>query len=98
VAVGLDGELSLLTTAEGGREAPLASGYRSIVRFGAEHTERAWGVAITFDAPATLAPGESADVHLWELGVWDESDAAPPVGTRMFLYEGARLVGIGTVR
>jgi len=96
VALGFDSELSLLTTAEGGRETPLVSGYRSIVRLGAEESEPAWGIEITFDAPAALAPGESADVHLWSWA-WDESDAAPPVGTRLFLYEGARLVGTGTV-
>jgi translation elongation factor EF-Tu-like GTPase len=92
VPVGFDGELRLLTTAEGGRETPLASGYRSIV---AEDTAPAWGVEITFDASsAALAPRESAGVHLWSWA-WDESDAALPVGTRFFLYEGARLVGTG---
>jgi len=97
VAVRFDGDLRLLTTAEGGRETPLASGYRSLVRFGADDSERAWGVEITFDAPAALAPGESAEVHLWSWA-WDESGTAPQVGTRMFLYEGARIVGTGTVR
>jgi hypothetical protein len=36
-------------------ETPLASGHRSIVRFGEADSEPAWGVEITFDAPASLS-------------------------------------------
>ena len=97
MAVGFDGELYLLATAEGGRKTPLASGYRSIVRFGAEDSQPPFGVEITFDAPAVLDPGESAEVHFWCWG-WKESEPAPPSGTRIFLYEGAQMVGRGSVR
>jgi translation elongation factor EF-Tu-like GTPase len=97
VAARFDGELRLLTAAEGGRETPLASGYRSIIRFGTEDGEPAWGVEITFDAPAVIAPGESAEVHLWSWA-WGEADSTPTSGTRMFVYEGAQLVATGTIR
>jgi len=86
-----------MTTATGGRQTPLASAYRSIVRFGSDDNEPAWGVEITFDTPAALAPGESGEVHLWSWA-WDKNDRPPPARTRMFLYEGARLVATGTVR
>jgi translation elongation factor EF-Tu-like GTPase len=90
-------ELHLLSTTEGGRETPLASGYRSIVRFGTEDGEPAWGVEITFDTPGSIAPGASAHVRLrsW---AWDEFDPAPNAGTRLFLYEARRLVGTGVAR
>lgn len=90
-------ELHLLSTAEGGRETPLVSGYRSVVRFGAENNEPPFGVEITFDAPPSVAPGTAADVRL-RCWAWAESDPAPEPGTRLLLYEGARLVAIGTVR
>jgi translation elongation factor EF-Tu-like GTPase len=95
--VEFEGQLHLLTTEAGGRETSLVSGWRPIVRFGAAESEPAWGVEITFDVPAALAPGESAAVQLrsW---AWPETDPAPQPGTRMFFYEGARMVGTGTVR
>ena len=63
MSVTFDAEVHLLGTAEGGRQTPLASGYRSLVRLGQADSEPAWGVEITFDEPASLAPGESAVVH-----------------------------------
>jgi translation elongation factor EF-Tu-like GTPase len=93
VATAFHADLRLLSAAEGGRETPLRSGYRSIVRFGEVDSE-AWGVEITFDTQAELAPGESALVHM-------RSWADPPfpaTGTAIRLYEGQQVVGIGTVR
>jgi translation elongation factor EF-Tu-like GTPase len=85
-------ELRLLTAPEGGREAPLRSGYRSVARLGDD--EELWGVEITFDVPAMLAPGESAVVSLM---AWADPQT-PSAGTTIKVYEGARLVGTGTVR
>jgi elongation factor Tu len=85
-------ELRLLPTAEGGRETPLRSGYRSTARLGED--EEFWGVEITFDAATMLAPGESAVVSFT---AWADPQT-PSVGTAIQLYEGARLVGTGTVR
>jgi translation elongation factor EF-Tu-like GTPase len=85
-------ELRLLTATEEGRETPLRSGYRSIARLGDD--EELWGVEITFDAPAMLAPGESAVVRLM---AWVDPQT-PSAGTTIQVYEGARLVGVGTVR
>lgn len=97
MAVEFEGQLHLVTAKAGGRGTSLVSGWRPIVRFGAAEREPAWGVEITFDVPATLAPGESAAVHLrsW---AWPATDPAPQPGTRMFFYEGAQMVGTGTVR
>jgi hypothetical protein len=55
MATTFNAELRLLAAADGGREAPLRSGYRSIARLGED--EELWGVEITFDAPAMLAAG-----------------------------------------
>lgn len=85
--------LRLLSTEEGGRETAVRPGYRSVLRFGEPDSE-AWGVEITFDAQAELAPGEAAAVHIQ---AWADPPA-PEVGTPIQLYEGARLVGSGTVR
>jgi hypothetical protein len=85
-------ELRLLATADDGRETPLRSGYRSIARLGDE--EELWGVEVTFDAPAALAPGASALVTVM---AWADPQT-PSAGTTIQLYEGARLVGTGTVR
>jgi translation elongation factor EF-Tu-like GTPase len=85
-------ELQLLTVADGGRETPLRSGYRSIARFGDD--EELWGVEITFRTPEMLAPGESAVVSLM---AWADPQT-PSAGTRIQVYEGARLVATGTVR
>ena len=91
-----DGEVRLLRTDEGGRETPLLTGYRSLVRVGAE-SEPMWGVEITFDAPPSIAPGASAIVH-FRRWAQDEEDATPPPGTPLFVYEGNQLVGTGKVR
>ena len=93
VATEFDANLRLLPTVEGGRERALRPGYRSIVRFGEADSE-AWGAEITFDAQAELAPGESAVVHIQ---AWADPPR-PKAGTAIRLYEGARLVGAGTVR
>jgi translation elongation factor EF-Tu-like GTPase len=88
VATEFDADLRLLPASEGGRETALRSGYRSIARFGGINSEP-WGVEITLDLRAEVAPGESALVHVT---AW----ADPPLptgGTEILLYEGARLVG-----
>lgn len=92
MATTFSAELRLLPSADGGRETPLSSGYRSVVRLGED--EELWGVEITFDAPTALAPGESAVVSLM---AWADPQT-PNTGTAIHLYEGARLVGTGIVR
>ncbi len=89
--------LRLLTHEEGGRQGPIASGYRSHWAFPPEvHNER-------HDAPLTLEsgpeewlnPGEDAVVRLHPLfpHLW------PPIvpGVRLTMLEGARVVGIAEV-
>jgi hypothetical protein len=46
----------------GGSRTPLPSGYRSSACLGDD--EELWGVEIAFDAPAMLAPGQTAVVSL----------------------------------
>jgi hypothetical protein len=94
VATEFDVNLQLLSTDDGGRETALRPGYRSIVRFGEADSEtEAWSVEITLHGKAELAPGEAAVAHMH---AW--ADLPPPrPGTAVRLYEGARLVGAGTV-
>jgi hypothetical protein len=84
-------EFRLLPTADGGRETPLRPGYRSTARLGDD--DEFWGIEITFDKPQMLAPGEATTVSLM---AWANPNA-PAAGTVIKVYEGARLVGTGTV-
>ena len=93
MATEFDADLRLLPTASGGRVTAMQSGYRSIVRLGGAEGE-AWGVEITVGGRAKLAPGESAHV---QMRAWADLPRPTP-GTVIWLYEGARLVGTGTVR
>lgn len=93
VATEFDADLDLLTAAEGGRESALRPGYRSAIGFG-EGAGELWGVEITFEGRAELAPGESTRVHMT---AW-ANPPLPAAGTAIRLYEGARLVGTGAVR
>lgn len=95
MADSFDAELRLLATDEGGRQTPLGSGYRSLVRLNDESSEE-WGVEVTFTTPDSLAPGATATVTLRRLAN-DGQGATPSAGTPLFLYEGTRLVGTGTV-
>lgn len=96
VAVAFDADLQLLSTAEGGRETSLRSGYRSVARLGPDDDAALWGVEITFDAPDELRPGEAASVHV-SAWAWPDDDPPPPAGTAFGVYEGARLVGRAVV-
>ena len=89
--------LRLLTSEEGGRQSPIALGYRSHWAFPAEiHADR-------HDAPLTietgagewLDPGEEATVRLHPLF----PDLWPPIvpGLRLTMLEGARVVGVAEV-
>jgi hypothetical protein len=86
--------LRLLKEPEGGRSTPIRSGYRGLMRFGAADAELAFGVQIDFESDR-LQPGEVAEVSVrtWS----DENPLAPPM-TDVFLYEGGKLVGTGSVR
>jgi translation elongation factor EF-Tu-like GTPase len=86
--------LRLLPEAQGGRETPMKSGYRSIMRFGTADAEPAWGVQIGFDAD-DLQPGEEREVRV---STWADDDPPVTSAAAMWLYEGARLVGTGTIR
>jgi translation elongation factor EF-Tu-like GTPase len=91
VARTLEAELRLLAKADGGRETPMKSGYRSLVSFGRKEDTK-WGVQVDFGLPHEIRPGDVAHVRLT---LWaDRSPDAPP-GTALYLFEGTHLVGRG---
>ena len=82
----------LLPTSEGGRSAPLLSGYRSLLRFEGSEVDFGFEIAL---GPIGIPPGESATgrVSFWA------TDELPSlfVGQSFELREGARVVGRGTI-
>jgi translation elongation factor EF-Tu-like GTPase len=85
--------LRLLTQNEGGRSEWIRSGYRGLMRFGSDDAEPAFGVQIDFKAER-FEPREEADV---EVRTWADENPPQPT-TRVFLFEGGKLVGTGFVR
>jgi hypothetical protein len=65
-----------------------------MIASGDSDSEPRWGIEISFDAPIEVAPGESAAVPF---RAWAEAPR-PHAGSRVYLYEGTRLVGTGIVR
>jgi hypothetical protein len=64
------------------------------MRFGTSDADPPWGVQLDFDADE-LRPGEVAMVRV---STWADDDPPISAGTSVWLYEGARLVGTGTIR
>lgn len=84
--------LRLVPTNEGGRSAPIESGYRSLARF--EGSPSDFGFELEPDADR-LAPGESGSGQLSFWAVEELPELA--AGQSFELREGARVVGHGTV-
>jgi hypothetical protein len=85
-------DLRLLTTREGGRIAPVRSGYRALGCL--EGAQLRWEVKVAFDSPTCLTPGDSGLVRITLWGALSSLTA----GTVIHLYEGRRLVGTATLR
>lgn len=85
-------QLRLIRTESGGRQGPILSGYRSLVRF--EGDPRDFGFELKLEGSALAPGGEATGV----LSFWDV-DALPPLspGRRFEVREGARVVGTGIV-
>jgi translation elongation factor EF-Tu-like GTPase len=84
--------LQLLPTGEGGRAAPIESGYRSLARF--EVNEADFGFELELDSER-LAPGESGTGRLSFWAVEELPDLS--AGQTFELREGTRTVGGGTI-
>ena len=87
--------LRLLTSEEGGRSGPLASGYRSLFDLGdktADGDVLPWGGEITLHGVNELAPGGEAVITVRLLMA--THDPLSP-GWTFRLLEGKRLVGHG---
>ncbi len=85
-------QLQLFPAGKGGRSAPIAPGYRSLVRF--EGSEIDFGVELELDSEA-IGPGGSgvADLRFWATGDLPDLANKP----RFELREGTRVVGLGEV-
>ena len=94
------GVLSLVPTAEGGRQGPIFSGYRGALSFG-EHRDD--GLEVHYDAVTVLdttdelAPGESGEVtiHLVSADLFPHERLTP--GGMFDVKEGHRVVGRVTI-
>jgi hypothetical protein len=86
-------DLRLLTAAEGGRDRAIQSGYRAEWVVG-EH--RTTGPILLTGGRRSVKPGERATVEVHPLAPADWRAAGP--GTAVRLYEGARAIGLGSVR
>lgn len=89
--------LRLLSSAEGGRQTPIASGYRSHWTFPPEVDEDGHDAPVTLETgpDVWLQPGEEADVRLHPLA----PDLWPPLtpGLELTMREGARVVGVAEI-
>src|SRR5262249_25003818 len=92
----VNARVHLLLTSEGGRCGPLASGYRSLLRF--EGSDMDFGFELELDTAITpngLAPGSSGTGRLsfWAIKELPSLFA----GQRFELREGTRIVGHGNI-
>jgi hypothetical protein len=89
--------LRLLTSQEGGRATPIASGYRSHWTFPPEVHDEGHDAPLTLEqGPGVwLQPGEDATVRLHPLA----PDLWPPLspGLQLTMQEGARVVGVAEI-
>ncbi|GAA5014900.1 hypothetical protein GCM10023317_53880 [Actinopolymorpha pittospori] len=89
--------LWLLSTEDGGRKGPIASGYRSCWAFPPEVHDEMHDAPLTLESGVGewLAPGAEAIVRLHPLA----PDLWPPItpGIRLTMVEGARVVGMADV-
>jgi translation elongation factor EF-Tu-like GTPase len=84
--------ISLVSTAQGGRAGPIASGYRPSLRFGDRYAD----AAIELLHQSTLFPGEECEAQL--VLVHPEHVSEFLKVDQMFdLTEGRRKVGTGTI-
>lgn len=89
--------LRLLNAAEGGRQTPIASGYRSHWSFPPEIHDEGHDAPLTVESGPEqwLDPGVETPVRLHPLFPRHWPTVAP--GLRLNMMEGARLVGIAEV-
>ena len=85
----------LLNTEEGGRGTGIFSDYRPIWSIGRADPTQQSGAPLLMDSASQLEPGESAEVRLFPF--WREFWTDVKVGTELFAFEGARLVGTAVV-
>jgi elongation factor Tu len=85
-------KIRMLTTGEGGRSSPAASGYRPNLRFGDIYTD----VSITRQDRQHLAPGEECNATVVFANA-DQVREYLQVGVEFDVTEGGRRVGAGTM-
>lgn len=91
----LHATFTLLGTDEGGRRAAIFGDYRPNWSIGTPDPSRQSGAPVAIDSAERIEPGETADVRLFP--VWAEFWEGVTVGTRLFAFEGAHLVGSAIV-
>lgn len=92
----IDAEIHLLGTNEGGRSAPLLSGYRSLLRFEEAEVDYGFELELSPDAhPSGIAPSESgmARLSFWAV----EELPTLSAGLRFDIREGVRVIGHGRI-
>src|SRR5262249_31770077 len=91
----LEVRIDLLSTSDGGRSAPILSGYRSLIRFGGADVDFGFELQLGPECAKGLAPGNSGSARL---SLWAVDDV-PPLrpGQKFELREGRRIIGRGTV-
>ena len=77
---------------EGGRSSPAHSGYRALLRYANAYHDSFW----VFEDSRTISPGETATVRVGLLHPELLAGHLRP-GDQFDVYEGARVVGRGTV-
>ncbi len=88
--------IRLLSTAEGGRAAPIRGRYRPNHNFFAPDNRNMTVGFVDLPGGSELSPGESIDISIRFLD-WPGLEGQIYPGREWRVQEGAKLVGIGTV-
>lgn len=91
----IEAEISFLSTEQGGRKAPAASGYRPSHDFGLPGYLN--DAAHEYIGCESAVPGETVKARMWFLTPKSQEGRLYP-GFRFTVQEGARIVGHGVVR
>jgi translation elongation factor EF-Tu-like GTPase len=86
---------TLLGTADGGRKSGVFGDYRPNWSIGVADPSQQSGAPVVIDSVERIEPGAKAEVRLFPM--WPEFWVGVEVGTELFAYEGARLVGTAVV-
>jgi len=84
------------TSREGGRSAPIASGYRAMLNFQPEQNREFNDGELVLVDREQVEPGDECEV-LVRLGNWEAVPVPLERGRPFLLNEGARIIGKGTV-